>query len=58
MFNLSLGFLALQATTGRAAAWHRQECLMFNVRVGLSPQPLVAVGAVVATASGVAAVTA
>ena len=31
MFNVSLGFLALQATIGRAAAWLRQECLMFNV---------------------------
>ena len=30
MFNDSLGFLALQATKGRAAAWLRQECLMFS----------------------------
>ena len=28
MVNVSLGFLALQATTGRAAAWLRQELLM------------------------------
>ena len=27
-FNLSLGFLALQATIGRAAAWLSQECSM------------------------------
>ena len=28
MFNVSLGFLALQATTDRAAAWLCQELLM------------------------------
>ena len=30
-YNVSLGFLALQATKGRAAAWLCQECLIFNV---------------------------
>ena len=32
MFNVSLGFLALQATTGRAAAWLRQELLMLPTK--------------------------
>ena len=59
MFNVSLGFLALQATTGRAAAWLCQECLMFNVRGGaLRPQPRgLIVGYVVIIAATSAGIT-
>ena len=40
MVNVSLGFLALQATTGRAAAFTKaerrlKECLMFNVQFSM-----------------------